>query len=149
VTSPARKKAPARAPVRPEDVRLSKAELEFAQREGLLPWLADLSGRGGAHYGLDAWGHVVLSPGEGGKYEEHASYPMSRTCPACHYDPAEDPAWVDADGNRRPMPNVFTDPCAKCGHPPLAFESARQDLVKTLTPERVAALNDPSWRMRK
>ncbi len=95
----------------------------FAQTEGRVSTLARESGRGNAHFGLDAAGHVILSAenGDGGSNADHASYAMSHHCAACHYDAADDPARVDADGAPRPLPNSFTAACERCGHPPLAF----------------------------
>jgi hypothetical protein len=119
VTSPARKKAPPRPPAEP--VVLPTWMLAFARREGPLARLARESGRGNAHFGLNAAGDVILSDGDGDRYGDHVSYPLGSTCPRCHYDPADDPAWVNPDGTRKPLPSAFVDACPKCGHPALTF----------------------------
>ena len=115
MTTPARKPAAPRAPA---PVHLSKRELEFARREGPLARLARESGRGNAHFGLDAWGHVVVADVQA-KYASHDSYPMSTRCPQCG----------DAGNPKaRPgEPGSATGPCRvpTCAHPALTFPERR------------------------
>ena len=116
MTSPARKRAPA-PPVRPEDVHLPDWLRAFARREGALARLARESGRGNAHFGLDAAGDVVRTDVVEGKYADHASYPMSRVCPACGDAGNPDPKASES------APGGALGPCRNpaCGHAAFTF----------------------------